>query len=101
MRHLIKKSILLGLGVASLTKERIDKLVAEFVRRKVITTKDGKWVARKVLGEIAKNKKRLEKLAKLQAEVLEISAKSIERRLVKRGKKTAKKILRMAAKELR
>lgn len=101
MRHLIKKSILLGIGAASLTKVKIDKLVGEFVKKRVITTKDGKWVARKVLSEIAKSKKRLEKLAKLQAEVLEEKARSFESRLVKHGRKTARKILRMASKELK
>lgn len=101
MRHLIKKSILLGIGAASLTKEKIDKLVGEFVKKRAITTKDGKWVARKILREIAKNKRRLEKLAKMQAEVLGNKAKSLEKKLIKHGRKTAKKILRMASKELK
>lgn len=100
MRDLIKKSILLGLGTESLTKEKVDKLVAEFIKRKVITTKDGKWLVKQVLNELAKNKERIEKLAKLQAEVLEAKAKILEKNLMKRGRKTAKSILKKAEKEL-
>lgn len=101
MKNLIRKSILLGIGAASMTKEKIDELVGEFVKKKAITTKEGEWVARKVLSEIAKNKRRLEKLAKMQAEVLENKAKSLEKKLLKHGRKTARKILRMASKELK
>lgn len=89
---MIRKSILLGIGAASMTKEKIDELVGEFVRKKAITTKEGEWIARKVLNEIVKNKKRLEKLAKMQAKIVERRAKALEGRLEKRGRKAAKKI---------
>lgn len=101
MRELIKKSILIGLGAASLTKEKIDNVVAEFIRRKIITTKDGRWLVKQVLKELAKNKERLDKLTRLEGQLLGKEAKSIEKRLIKRGRRTAKKILSRAAKELR
>lgn len=100
MRELIKKSIFIGLGAASITKDKVDKLVAEFVKRKIVTTKDGKWLVGQVLKEIAKNKKRLGKLKKLETQILSEEAKSIEKKLIKRGRKTAKNILSRAAKEL-
>lgn len=100
MKELIKKSVLLGLGAASLTKEKVDKLVAEFVRRKAITTKDGKWLAKQILGELAKNKERIERLSKIEAQILGREAEKLEQKIMKRGRKTAKKLLSKAAKEL-
>ena len=100
MKDLIKKSVLLGLGAASLTKEKVDKLIKELVKRKAITTKDGKWLAKQILKELAKNKERIKRLRKLEVEILGSKAKTLEKTLMKRGRKTAKSILRRAAKEL-
>lgn len=94
MKELIRKSMLLGLGAASLTKEKIDELIAEFVKRRAITTKDGKWLARQILEELGRNKKRLEKLSRIQAEILKRKAGKIEKVLMKRGAKTAKRLLK-------
>ena len=100
MKNLIKKSMLIGLGAASVTKEKVDKLLTEFVKKKVITTKDGKWLARQILRELAKNKERIEKLSRMEAMLLKRKAKRIEKKLMKRGKKAARNILTRAAKEL-
>ncbi|MDP3765616.1 MAG: hypothetical protein Q8R04_03820 [Nanoarchaeota archaeon] len=100
MKGLIKKSMLLGLGAVSLTKEKVDNLVAELVKRKAITTKDGKWLAKQVLNELARNKKRLERLSAMQAEIFRKKARKLEIRLVKRGRKAAKSLLKKAEKEL-
>ena len=101
MKDLIKKSILLGLGAVSLTKEKVDKLAAEFVKRKIITTKDGKWLVKRVLKELAKNRERLDKLGKIEAQLFGKEARGLEKELIKRGRKTAKSILKKAEKELR
>ena len=95
MRDLIKKSLLIGLGAASLTKEKIDEIMDEFVKKKAITTKDGKMLAREVLKELARGRKRLENLGRLESG-LRKKAKGLE----KRGRKTAKSILASAQKEL-
>lgn len=100
MRELIKKSILLGLGAASLTKEKIDKLAAELVKRKAITTKEGKWLAKEVLREIAKSKERVRRLGVLQSRILSEKARKAEKKLLKRGRRAAKSIISRAEKEL-
>lgn len=94
MKELVRKSVLLGLGAASLTKEKVDKLVAEFVKRKAITTKDGRWLARQILEELGRNKKRLERLSKIQAEILKRKASEMEKVLMEKGVKTAKRLLK-------
>lgn len=94
MKELIRKSVLLGLGAASLTKEKVDKLVAEFVKRKAITIKDGRWIARQVLNELSKSRKQIERLSAIQAKVLKKKAKKLEKALVDRGTKTARKLLK-------
>jgi len=96
MRNLIRKSLLIGLGAASLTKEKIDRLVDEFVKKKAITTKDGRWLAKQVLKELAKNAERVERLGRLRKRVLNAKAKALE----KRGRKAAKAILKKAEREL-
>ena len=96
MRNLIKKSLLMGIGAASLTKEKVGKLLDEFVKKRAITTKDGKWLANQVLKEISKNAEKIEKLGRLQKRVLSAKAKSLE----KRGRKAAKIILKEAQREL-
>ncbi|MAG91262.1 hypothetical protein CMO83_01135 [Candidatus Woesearchaeota archaeon] len=100
MKELIKKSMLLGLGAASLSKDKVDKLVKRFVRNKTITAKDAKWVKKQVLNELAKNRKRLEKLSRLKTEKLKKKAKILEKALTRRGKITANEILRRIEKEL-
>lgn len=99
-KDLVKRSVLLGLGAASLTKEKADRLVAEFVKRKLITVKDGRWVLRQVMKELAKNKERLERVSGLKAQALRKKAKSLERRLMKRGRRAAKGLISRAEKEL-
>lgn len=100
MKELIRKSVLLGLGAASLTKEKVDNLVAELVKRKAINTKDGRWIAKQVLNDLARNKKRLERLSAIHAEILGKKAKKLEKALMERGSKTAKRLLKKAEKGL-
>jgi len=101
MKNLIKKSILLGLGAASVTKEKVDKLVGQYVKKKAITKKDGKWIADQVLKQLANNMDRINKMKNVKAGVLRQKAKGIQKKLIKRGRKTAKGILSRASKELR
>jgi len=100
MKELIKKSMLLGLGAASLTKEKVGFLIEGFVKRKAINAKDGKWLAKQVLNELARNKKRLKRLSAIQAGIFKKKARRLESRLVKRGRKAAKSILKKAEKRL-
>ena len=98
MKELIRKSMLLGLGAASLTREKISGLMKEFVKRKAITAKDGKMLFRQVLKEAIKHKSRIEKLGTMHAAALKQKAKSIERHIMKRGRKAAGSIIRKVRK---
>lgn len=100
MKKLIKKSTPPGPGAASVTKEKVGRLLADFAEKKAITAKEGKRLAKEFLNELVKNKERIERLSRIEAELLKNKAKNLENRLVKRGGKTAKKILSRAAKEL-
>ena len=50
MRDLIKKSLLLGLGAASITKVHAEKIIRELMRKNTVTVKEG----RQLLGRISR-----------------------------------------------
>ena len=98
MKDLIKKSMLLGLGAASLTREKISGLIKEFVKRKAITAKDGKLLAGQVLKEAGRYKSRIGKIGMKHAAALRQKAKSLEKHIMKRGRKAASSIIKKVRK---
>ncbi len=101
MKGLIKKSILIGFGAASLTKSKAEKLVRQFVSKKAITSRDANAIISAVMKEAAKQNKRLQQLGKSKGADLKRKATKISAQLEKLGKAQAKKVLKMAEKELR
>jgi len=108
MRDIIKKTFLLGLGAASLTKSQAEKIVNELVKRNAVTIKEGrdmiKRVGKEAFNEGNKIKKLAEKEAKKMARNLGITSKgsiekvkkmlkSTDKYLSAKGKKTLKEIL--------
>ncbi len=87
MNELIRKAVLLGIGTASLTKEKADKVIKGFVKKGAITTKEGRALVSKVLVEAKKEKKRIEVLIKKEAKSMKSRLTSLE----KRGASTIKK----------
>ncbi len=113
MKDIIKKSFLLGLGAASITKNQAEKAVKELVRRNAVTVKEGREMLKKVKRVAEGERKRVQKFAGQEARrvagKLGITSKahiarvkkklsSIDRELSSRGKKTLNKILKELSK---
>ncbi len=64
MLDIIKKSIYLGIGAASLTKERVDKLVDELIEKGQIAKDDKANVVKDLMDKAEKEEKELEKRIK-------------------------------------
>ncbi len=109
MKDIIKKSFLLGLGAATLTKNQAEKIAKELVKRNAVTVKEGSDMLKKVkkvaLNESNRVRKFAENEAKRVAGKLGVTSKaqiakakkrlkSIDKELSSTGKKTLKKILK-------
>ena len=109
MRDIVKKSFLLGLGAASMTKEQAERIIGKLVRRKAVS----KGEAREILGKMSAHAKResvriarfaqqeAKRIAKdfggvsrVQVAKARKKLKSIDRKLTKRGKKTLKNMMK-------
>ena len=60
MFELIRKTILAGLGAATLTKEKADKLVDELIKRGEITAEERPKLVRDLLARAEESKRELE-----------------------------------------
>lgn len=101
MKELIKKSILVGFGVASLAKSRAEKLVKQLVRKKALTGKDAQAIINAVVREAARQDRRLRQLGKAKGAELRKNALKISAELEKLGRAQAKKVLKIAERELK
>lgn len=63
MSDLIKKTILTGLGVASLTKEKAEKLVKDLIKEGEVSEGEGSKLVKELLEKVEDNKKTIEKQA--------------------------------------
>lgn len=113
MKDIIKKSFLLGLGAVSITKAKAEKIAKELVKKGAVNRKDGgQWVTM-VLAEANKGRKRVQSLAKKEAdrivkkagfvsrgEATKLKARisSLEKRLRAEGKKVARRFLKRVSK---
>ncbi len=61
MNNLIKKTILTGLGIASLTKEKAEKLVKDLIKEGEVSEGEGSKFVKELLDRVENNKKALEK----------------------------------------
>jgi len=72
MFDFIKKTILIGAGLASMTTEKIEQAVAEIVKRGELTEKQGKELIQDLLERSTKAKKELgERMERMVQETLE------------------------------
>ena len=101
MKDLVKKSLLIGLGAASLTKSKAEKIIKEFVKKKAITAKDAKAVLNAVIKEAEKQRSRLMGIGKTRGSELEKEALKMGKELEKLGRINAKKIVKLVEKELK
>lgn len=71
MSDLIKKTILTGLGLASLTKEKAEKLVNDLIKEGEVSESEGSKLVKELLEKVEDNKKSMEKkVEKIVCEVL-------------------------------
>jgi len=113
MKQLVKKSFLLGLGAASLTKKQAEKVVRNLVKRNAVTAKEGKQMLIKIKNAAKSETTRLRKFAEQEAKKiarnlgsksadqfgkLKKKLKAVERELSSKGKNTLKRILNQLSK---
>lgn len=101
MKDLVKKSLLVGLGAASLTKSKAEKVIRGFVKKKAITAKDAKAVLNAVLKEAEKQRRKLMGAGMARGGELRKEAVKMSRKLEKLGKAQAKKVLKIVQNELK
>jgi len=61
MSDLIKKTILTGLGIASLTKEKAESLVKDLIKEGEVSEGEGPKLVKELLEKMEDNKKTMEK----------------------------------------
>ena len=113
MKGIVKKSFLLGLGAASLTKKQAEKAIKGLVRKNAVTIKESREMLKKVSKVADAERKRISRFAQQEASRIAFqmgvaskphinrvkkSLKSIDRELSSRGKKALKGILKQLSK---
>ena len=83
MNEIIRKAILIGVGAASLTKEKAEKAIKGFVKKGKINSKEGKALVMVLLGEAKKEKARLSSLMKTEGKKLAKEAESVTKNELK------------------
>ena len=113
MKGIVKKSFLLGLGAATLTKKQADKIIKDLIRKNAVTLKESRDILKRIGKAADSERKRISKFA--QQEAARISSrmgvvskaqiskvkkrlKSIDRELSSRGKSTLRSILKQLSK---
>tara|TARA_Y100000310_G_scaffold47186_1_gene43791 strand:+ start:19200 stop:19535 length:336 start_codon:yes stop_codon:yes gene_type:complete len=109
MKEIIKKSFLLGLGAATLTKNQAEKVVRGLVKKNAVTAKEGRDMLKKIKNTAKGESNRIRKFAEKEAarvtgkvgivskaQVKKVKKKlnSINKELSSRGKKTLKSALK-------
>ncbi len=113
MKDLVKKSFLLGLGAASMTKAQADKIIKELIKRNKVTIKEGRQFLGKI-GKVADEEKKriagfaaqeIQRIAKTVGSIPKTrinsarkSLKRIDKELSKRGKKVLNSALKQLSK---
>jgi len=123
MKDLIKKTFLLGVGTASLTKKKAEKVVNRLVKKDLLKKKDGVALVKNMIAEANKERKRIQKFIETEAkreikrikphlakaskkatkegEKVLASSKKKAGHMVKKGKARARKTLRKVASKIR
>jgi polyhydroxyalkanoate synthesis regulator phasin len=60
MDKFLKKSIILGLGIASLTRDKAAELIKEITKEGGITQKEGEKMAKEISDKMAKNRQNIQ-----------------------------------------
>ena len=113
MKEIVKKSFLLGLGAASMTKKQAGKLIRDLVRKNAVTLKESRDILKKIGKAADAERKRISKFAqqeaarissqmgiisKAQLSKVKKKLKVIDLELSRRGKSTLRSILKQLSK---
>ena len=113
MKEIVKKSFLLGLGAATLTKKQADKIIRDLVRKNAVTLKESRDILKKIGKAADSERKRISEFtrqeaarmssqmgiaSKAQLSKVKKKLRSIDRELSRRGKSTLRSILRQLSK---
>ena len=113
MKEIVKKSFLLGLGAATLTKKQVDKIIKDLVRKNAVTLKESRDIIKKMGKAADSERKRISKFAQQEAsrvvsqmgvvskphiDKVKKGLRSIDKELSSRGKKTLRSILKQLSK---
>ena len=98
MKEIIRKALLLGIGLAALTEEKLREFVAELEKKGELSREEGRALVREALKERAKQRKQLEK--RIAEEVERAFAKTgvASKKDVEKLKKKIEKLERTIAK---
>ncbi len=96
MKEIVKKSFLLGLGAAALTKKQAEKIIKDLMRRNKVTIKEGRELLKKISSAANEERRRINTFASQEAERIAKTLGSIPKAKIEK----AKKRLRLIDKEL-
>jgi polyhydroxyalkanoate synthesis regulator phasin len=60
MKNIIKKSVLFGLGIGALTKEKAEKFAKDMQKKGYLNAKEGKKLAKDMIAESVKTQKKVQ-----------------------------------------
>ena len=92
MKDLIKKSVLLGLGAASLTKNQADKIIKELMKRNAVTVNDGRHLLGKISKAAEQEKKRIANFASQELQRVAKSVGTVPKAKIQSARKVLKKL---------
>lgn len=101
MKQAIKESLLLGLGVASISKSRVDSVLRKFQKEGMITKKQADEIKKSVLKAADEQKKLVKKAAQTETARWKKELQGMRGKLEARGKKEAERLIKKAQKALR
>ena len=109
MKEAVKKSFLLGLGAASITKKEAEKIIGNLVRRDSISIKHGREMLKKIKKHAEGESRRMRQLMEREAkkftsevkivskdkmEKIKKGFKMLDRELTSEGKKTLNRLMK-------
>lgn len=116
MKEILRKGLILGLGAASLTRRKAEKTVKELIKKGAVNSKEGRILVKRVLGEAKKQEAKLRRIGEAEAKkvlkkvgIISIAeAKKLkgkvavlEKKLMQKTKKVAKRAYKRVKRRLR
>ncbi|HII65904.1 TPA: hypothetical protein HA372_04115 [Candidatus Woesearchaeota archaeon] len=101
MKETIKRSLLVGIGLAAVTKPKVEKVLREFQKAGLIGTAQARDILSTVLREAKRQQKAVERHLRSRAEPWKRKADALAKKLEARGRAEVKKATRRMEREVR